>query len=404
MDRGPGSTEACSVRETSRDPLTVEDGRLLYVEPGTFSVSGDQVLLAGTPNFLTTRAPGGEVVALVEDSVFGAVLAADGTARTVASPVDGRLVTGVRGTPRAGGGWDVVFAEVTGPGGGTTRPDTAARLWHGVYDGRQWLGLEELPRPSGVTLHPRLASSLLRYGDTLAWAVSASRPEGPRQIALFQKRDGVWSHEIIETQHARVNLAHSEELGLILVVVQADVTLRSDGNSLFLWARSPEWQPLRRLVHGYGEGVVNDVAFSLAADGGVATWHTSVWEAEGTARIEMRAMRGRLEYQREAMVVVDSSVTGFGTWLSPVVGPGGARIWITDHVPTDGRRSELRFTTESGGSVAVLERMPNPYHGFIAAVTPAPGEILLTGLHYVPNRYIVSLLLRTRIRCHGGTS
>jgi hypothetical protein len=50
----------------------------------------------------------------------------------------------------------------------------------------------------------------------------------------------------------------------------------------------------------------------------------------------------------------------------------------------------------------IIGEAANPYIGFIAAVAPARGQVLVTGLQYIPNRYLISYLLRARIDCSGG--
>jgi hypothetical protein len=376
----------------------VEDGRLLYVQPGAFSVSGEEILLAGTPNLLTRLKADGSVASVAEDSVLGAVIGRDGRARTVAAPIDGRLIDGVRASARAGGGWDVTFVEVK-PYTGSARPDTAARLWYGTYDGQRWSGLERLPLPEHGVIHPELVSSLVRRGDSLAWAMTLMTPRA-WHVSLLERGGGQWSHEIIPTRHARVELARSDTLGLLLLVVQPDTTLPRDGNSLFLWGRRPGWQRLRRLVHGSGDGRVYDPRLDRSGSGDVLTWKTpALGDAED--RSEARAMVGRVEVRNETVVTVDSAISGQSR-IAHVTLADGRALWITDH-PLPGRRDgELRFTSLSRGSPVVLGRIPSPYMGFTAAVPVGPAELLVTGLHYIPNRYLVSLLIRARLECPPG--
>jgi hypothetical protein len=74
---------------------------------------------------------------------------------------------------------------------------------------------------------------------------------------------------------------------------------------------------------------------------------------------------------------------------------------VIDHEFSKGQQSEIRFVSDSAQSAVVLGRTPNPYVTSIAATAPAPSELLVTGLHYIPNKYIESLLLRARVECRG---
>jgi hypothetical protein len=393
----------CTVREVSRKPLVVEDGRLLYVDPGAFVAnSRGDVLLAGMYNILTSRNPDGKVTAVTEDSIFGVIIPRTGPARIVPSPIDPKLVSGVRALPHRGGGWDVVFAEVKPYTPVSGRSDTgAARLWHGVYDGRRWTQLEPLPLPPESTIRPKFASRLLQRGDTLFWAMTVITPTDDHHIALFERRGGRWSYEAVPDFHARVELAHSDTLGLILAVTGGSIDPPAGFNSLILWARRPTWRPLRLVVEGKAEGPVHVPWLHLSPTGGVLSWHTDVSDGSGKYRQEARAMIGRLEERNESVITLDSSVASTQNFFAPVLLPGGLRLWVIDHEFSKGQQSEIRFVSDSAQSAVVLGRTPNPYVTSIAATAPAPSELLVTGLHYIPNKYIESLLLRARVECRG---
>lgn len=113
-------------------------------------------------------------------------------------------------------------------------------------------------------------------------------------------------------------------------------------------------------------------------------------------------MIGRLEERNEPVITLDSNVGSMQNFFAPVLLPGGLRLWVTDHEFPDRRRTEIRFVSDSAQSAVVLGRTSNPYVGFIAATAPAPSELLVTGLQYIPNKYVVSLLLRARVECRGS--
>jgi len=394
----------CVAREVSRKPLVVEDGRLLYVEPAAFVPNhrGD-VMLAGTMNMLIDLSSEGRVKGASGDSVFGALIRRDGRAHIIPSPVpDGRLLTGIRAVARKDGGWSAVFAESKPHPREEVAPDTAVRLWHGIYDGKRWSLLEQLPLPTEGALRPRLAATPVLRGDTLAWAMTLRVPNLANRIALFERRGGRWTYEIIPTFHAQVQLAYSDTLGLMMAVVQPDTMVRSDGNSLILWARKPAWRRVRRVVHGDAEGQVYTPSLTLSPTGGVLSWHAQVDDGPPRAGREARVMIGALEERNTPVVTLDSAAVSTQYPFAPVLLPGGGRLWVVEHALPDMRSTEIRFVRDSAQTGVLMGRIPNPYLSqFYGATAVGPREVLVTGLQYFANRYIVSLLLRVRVECRG---
>lgn len=392
------SPPRCRVEEISRTRLEVGQKTLAYIEAGAFVAnrSGD-VLLAGSRSFLTRFDSSGAVVAVTEDSVFGAIVPRRGRARPVPLPIPGSKVQSIRVLSRSGG-WEAVFAQMQ-PVTDSTKRAPVAGLWYGIYDGTRWSSLERLPLPPGGTANPLFASSLLRKRDTLSWAMELDRPNQTSNIVLFHRIGERWSSEIVPTFHSRVELAHTDRFGLLMLVVQPDSTLQSDGNSLFLWARMPTWRKVRRLVHGTGEGAVYNPLAMLSGGAGAFSWETSVQDRNG-ARRELRAMIGRVVDRNEPVVAVDSFVAGFRSSAGPIrLRRVGSPLWVTVRSPSSGRPPHIRFTTSSGGSVVELGRIPGEYTGFMAAAAVSESDLLLTGLEYVPMKYLVSLLIRARVEC-----
>lgn len=360
-----------------------------------------EVLLAGSPSYLWRRAQDGGIYGVAADSVFGAVVARDGTARVVPSPVDPRLIHGIRAVGHPDGGWDVVFAEVA-PYTGDERPVVAARLWYGAYDGVRWTALEELPTPQGARLDAVFTSSLVRRGDSLAWALRPLLQVYPRDVVVLQRRDGRWTHETVPTRGAvDVDLAYADTAGLLLAVVQPDPSLQADGNSLLLWAERPAWRIVRRLVHGYGEGRVYEPSLVRRPDGGlVASWATTVGEGPESRR-ELRALAGALAREQEPTRTLDADVSPWSA-APPLLLPDSTLLWVVHHLLPGGEASELRFMRLSEGSPVELGRIPNPYRIRVAAVIPVDDEVLVTGMEYTRDRFAYSLLLRARLECRDA--
>lgn len=400
---GAASLQGCGSRELSRQRLTV-GGRPLYVEADAFVADGrGDVLLAGTPNYLWKISPAGEINGLTADSIFGAVIARDGTSRAVPAPIDPRLIHGIRAVGRPDGGWDVVFAEIP-LSDRNARVDSVVNLWHGVFDGRQWVGLEEIPRPRDVPLHPQLTSSLVRREGSLAWALVPLTSYSSRDLVLFQRVDGRWTHETVPTRFAvDVDLSYSDSLGLLLAVVQPDPTLRADGNSLLLWARQPDWRIIRRLVHGYGEGRVNFPSLVRIPGGLLASWSTPTASVSET-RWQLLAKPVLLDgEQDETAISLDADISLWSE-VPPLIRSGGMPLWVTDHgaASEPGAASEIRIVSLTGREALEVGRAPSPYLMRLAAVEQRPGEVVVTGMEYQENRFAFSLLLRVRLECAPG--
>jgi hypothetical protein len=390
------SLAGCTVREGSRQRLTVEGGRPLYVEADAFVGNGKgDVLLAGTPAYLWQTRPDGEIDGLTYDSIFGAVIARDGSARIVPAPLDPRQIHGIRAAARGDGGWDVVFAEVP-PYAGDERPDSVARLWYGRYDGRRWDTLEQIPAPEGVVLDAQSTSSLVRHGDTLAWALRPVFGSVTRQVTVVQRDRGGWSYEHVPTRSGvDLDLIYTDTAGLLLAVVQPDPSLPGDGNSLMLWRQRPEWHLARRLVHGYGEGAVERPSLLHTSHGLLASWETAV----GTEFESRRELRARTEEDADerSVVVLDGDVSIWSEAQPLLV--LGAPVWVGHHPLPGDRSGDLRILSMSRSAAIELGRVPNPYLLRVATTSTAPAELLTTGMEYVDGRFPFSLLLRFQLAC-----
>jgi len=388
---------SCTVRETSRRNLVVEGARLLYVEPAVVNANrrGD-VLLLGTPNYLSDAAAGqGSAREPAAYGVLGAIVPRNGPPRTVRGPVEAKLISGVRAAARADGRWDVVFAEIK-PWTKFPPPDTAVRLWHGVYDGSRWTSLAELPLPAAGVLHPYFSSSLAQKGDTLAWALRTTSPGGGSDVVIYERRAGVWSHEVLRTENtAYVELAYLGSLGLTAAIVQPDRTVPYDENSLFFYARQPGWQALGKIIHG-GSEPVHQVSLNPAADGTWLTWWSAVREETGVRR-EARTML-------QAPGASTMKLGNISQSIVPVMPGDGRRLWVSDHMDPRSRRRELRFLRDSAGSGTVLGRFPNPFEGrFLATALPG-GELLIAGPQLDRSAGVLTtLLLRARLECRART-
>ena len=390
--RGPGSASACTVREASRSPLVVNGTRELYVEPTAVVLSRSEILFAGSPNYLWAPGGAGDARDFVQDSVFGAVLGADGRGRLVPAPIDAARIFDVHAVALKDGGWAVAFAELKEPYRPPAR-DTVLRYWHGVFDGRSWTRIEPLPVPPGGEMKTAGSSNILVQGDTTFFAVRVQRADADFDIALYERREGKWSVTMVRSRGGSyAYLSYPDSSGLVLAIVRPDRTRSSDGNSLFVHTRAEAWLTSRKILPGHLERVFNPVIDS-SSEGTVLTWFTT----GPTGGRSARAMVGPLDARNHALTL-DSAINH----VVHVPGLRGGPLWITEHVGSPATHA-LRFIgLAPDGDGALLMRTPNPYTGLFGATATASDEVILSGpllRPEPPNPSLVTLLIRARVEC-----
>jgi hypothetical protein len=370
----------------------------VYIEADAFVADGrGNVLLAGTPNFIWRTSAQGELVGVSSDSVFGAVIAPDGSAQLVPAPVDAAQVQGIRATARPEGGWDVVFAEEPLPQAGSA---PAGRLWYGVLNGSSWSMVEPIPVPDSVSVDTLFTSSLVRHADTLSWALKRRGGKQHEAISLLQRVGGRWVHQTVLAGHAvDLDLAYAESTGLVLAVVQS---IRwpgpeFDDNSLILWTRRPDWQPVHKVVSGARDGAVHDPSVLRAGQDLLVTWWTDDVGEGAESRRELRAAFVGAEAPNQSVIVLDGSIDSWSDAVPVLIGEA-LPLWVFHAVQPDGSK-ELRYVSTTGSDAVELARSPSPYMMRTAAAQPRTGELVVTGFEYEDNRFVFSLLLTHRVEC-----
>jgi hypothetical protein len=356
------------------------------------------VLIAGWPSYLFARDSGGKPRSIGADTILGVIIDRHDRARTFRSPVASRMVGGVRALGREDGGWDVVFAElISFSRERFPQPDTAARLWYGVHDGRRWKSLEEIPRPAGFIFHPRLGSQLVRSGETLSWALRATNPGGRINIVVLNGRRGRWASEIVATPSAAyVQLTEARRSGPLLAVVRADTSLRpGDSNSLFIYSRSPEWLAVRRIARG-GAEPANHPSFVRSGGDILLTWYV---DKPGGGEVRMLRNPGVAPLRETAALS-----TGFsgGRPVAYASLRTGA-YWIIDYRPPEKAAAELRFFHDTGGGVGEVTRWPSPFLGGFHAAAVQESSFVLAGAVWKDQDSIpVTLLVRVAPQCEAA--
>jgi hypothetical protein len=398
----PGAgAPACSAVVLSQTRLVVEDGREVYIEPIAMVPSGEEILLAGVPNYVwTRRGARGPVVAFAANSVLGVVIGADGRGRLVPSPVQPKRVRALRAAARSDGGWDVVFAELAPTDSLSTDDALPVRLWHGVLHHGGWSELHQIPQPLDARVRLSNASALISRGDTLAFVSRVETPTQNTEAVVHFRRAGRWSFELVRTRplsYAAIGV--SESRGWMLVAVRGD-TVPPRENALFVYRRAGnEWQLVRKMDGD--SDPAHQPTLDLDGHVGVLSWWAMVSPADGSGRREARAI-ARVEHGATKIATIDSS-TSYVALAGAI--QGAVRLWVTEHVESMAQPSELRFVAFDGEQVAILGRMPSPYLGFFAATVSKPSQVVVAGPLAeleTTTPTVVTLLIRARVRCLAG--
>ncbi len=386
--RLPAQALGCTGQELSRTRLIVDGGRELYVEPSVLAVSGSRSLLAGKPSYLFLKRDAGETAELESrNTVFGVVLDADGSARVVpAPPVPGSLLAAVAGIGTGSERWRVIFAEVDSIGVGDTR---VAAFWHGVYDGRRWSSLERLPQPPGKALQYLNTSPVAENADTVVWAALTTLEEHQQSVVVFERRGGVWSHELVATPFASgVEAIHAPTIGFALAIRHTDAE-PAHGQSDFLYTRQSGWTLQRRLatVATDGSALVSPRPVERLSEGRDSTKMTLGFTTP---------MPTTLGNREEPLIAVARVL---GESFSRVLLGNGSILWATEHTDSSGVR-ELRLVQPMPDSTVTVWRAPNPYRGGFTAAGFSSSDVLIVGPELNETHgVLVSLILRIRIAC-----
>lgn len=192
------SPDACRVRATAPVSTRTASGQGVYVDGSAASAGATAIFVAGQPVLLRDSAGYGYAPGRLEGRpAAGALVRLDGSAVLVAAPPGDSALYDPLVSYRGDGNWDVVWdrARVTYQ----ARP-VVADVYHAVFDGRGWSGLErvgEIPRAGWAR---GLTSPLLRTESGLAFAVPVSMPPaGDSGVAVMFYRDRRWEQRLVST-------------------------------------------------------------------------------------------------------------------------------------------------------------------------------------------------------------
>lgn len=163
----PSATECDSLPVQA---LVAPDGRGVYVEPQTLSISTtNRVLILGNPTFQWVARGAGDSP-MFDSLAAGVVVEPDGGVTLVPHPAPG-TIDGYRAI-RWGDEWAVLFATVDARD--YHEHDDVLAFWFGITDGRSWHDIRRMPAPPGTT-HAYRVSQLARSGERVAFVVPNER-------------------------------------------------------------------------------------------------------------------------------------------------------------------------------------------------------------------------------------
>lgn len=398
--RRPAAAPRCRTSALRREPLRVEGGRRLYVEPSALVGSGEETLLAGTPTYLWRRDRRGMLPELERrDSLVGAVIPRRGNAKGVTAPLPGRPLRFVRAGERARGAWTIAFAEldeaVRNPA-----DERVLKLWSGDHDGRRWSNLAPLPIPPGWTPQTLEPTPVATKGDSMVWAFPAQSQDRRDGLIVFTRAGGTWRADTLVTPgFSGTGAAYVEGLGFALVVAQFDYRSPGARPSVALYARSPDWREIARLT-GPGEMRLRDPSITAGGSRPPATGWMTLETDEVTTRQSLRVRLGALSLGAAAPALTfDSSAVDYALqqradgWVFALVHHMQAR-------PEE--RPALRLAAASPRSEPqLLFDIPTPFTGGFA-LRAAGTDLLIAGAAMGTTErepFITTLLLRTHITC-----
>ncbi len=387
----------CTAVEASRQSLADAAVRPVYIEPWVVAGgAAGEVLLLGRYNAVFDRTPSGQWAPAQGDSIIGALVVPGEPAVIIPAPVPTAVLEGIRAARRPDGAWDVVFAELQ-PSQGEARSRFSRNLWHGVLAGGRWTALERIAAPPGQVERVDMGSSVVRWGDSLAWAVPHVGAAGESGLLLLTRRDGEpWRHQVLAIRHAYSELMHDAAAGLVLAVVQPDPHLAVDENSLLLWTRSPDWKIHGVVVRGILERVHHPRVVGSGADA-VLTWEAQVPRGDGRSGREAHAMVGEVALRNEPVIRLDRAVVP----MRPItyISLGNRHFWLLEHL-AEAEPTLLRLVGQSARSGTVVTEFPTPFASAVGGTATSDSELVIAGGVVDDTRsFVATVLLGLRVEC-----
>jgi hypothetical protein len=349
-----------------QSPLVLADGTELYVEPQELFRLGDEWMVAGSPSYQWSVAPGREAVSVTREAYVAAAL---GTPpRAIPNPLPDKRIGAVIATPLGDGRWGAIFDDV--------HPDSIHPLahplgfWYGEHDGTRWTLVEPLPTPPGSQLDLRQSSELVRVGDVLVW-LSFERGRVATLLHRYERRDGAWRYERMPDEFVEhVALGVDSESSLWMALAGSDADLPRFPRTIRLYREGPPRELVSRVETLVGGPMLLQLFVDVRERSATVSWVTL--GGDGSRAYTRVGIRPDSAGQ---VVLLDDNALH----LYPMTMSDRSLAWIAEHQDRRTRGKELRLLLLDGSRVVRAASAPSPFTGFFRAMPNGPDEVLLVG-------------------------
>jgi hypothetical protein len=371
----PSQYNGCSVIQQKQQLLTLGTGAKAYVEPSTIASTASRSLLAGYPIFLSKPTHPADN----RPQPFGVSLGRHGSAQLLEAPMTGVQLRDMRAAANDDGTWSVTFAEVR-TGSSIMQDAPVSNYWFGRTDGRHWTNLEKLPLAKHDYKSYSASKLVLSRHRIIVAIPYYDSVEGG--VEVFQRSpSGIWTSTEMRSRSAYVALDTTVRGDLLLGIVRADTTERTDSNSLFLYLQSRDsttWSKPHRIVRG-GNEPVKDLTLDWLGGELFASWIVSGMRIDGT---EARTLRLYPEGSKPSEVIslkenVDQNI--------PLAVSGAPPVWLLVEPSADS--AKLFLLSLIAGVPKEIWRSTVPSQG-IASATAVASEVRIITPRIVRPRVI----------------
>jgi hypothetical protein len=381
-----GPTSPCLLEQR---PLVQADGSELYIEPQTLFQVGSEWLVAGSPSYGWSVAPGRDAVQTSRLEHVAAFLGH--TARAIERPLPGPIGSMIS-TPLGDGRWAAIFDEVMSADS-VPAANFPISYWYGEHDGSRWTLVEPLPTPPGSEISLRQSSALVNAGDRLVW-ISFENVRIGMELHRYERRDGAWRYERLPGEWLeRVEIGYALESGLWMALVGPDADLPRFRKSIRLYREGPPLELVSRIDTLPGGPTVPELAVDVLPDGVTVSWivgRPGGWGA--FARTDIRPGNAG------TLLALDDNARH----LYSIERPDGTIAWLAEHEDRETRYKELRLLRLDGSRIVRAASAPSPFTGFFATAPHGADEVLLVGPQMglaPPETPVRSLILRLSTSC-----
>jgi hypothetical protein len=376
----PASPPTCEYRLASTGTLDIADSGDFYIEPSAMGVAPrGSVLVGGLPNLITRRET------RAGNSLFGVVIGAEGRRVLVPRPAVKGSLQNLRAAPTASG-WLFSFGQSD-----TVLADRHAyeRLLVGEYNERSasWGSIDTLTPPAGFQFGVYVSAPVVK-GDLQAVAVEARSPSREPGVLVFSRREQKsWVSDFIPMPSTYLGLETLSDNRLILAAVGADMSQRSDANSILLVNGPSPW---RRIGFVPKDPAAPGEAHALRVAARSDTLFLGFIDNRPNG-ISARIAFGPTSGPFTTAILDSSAVT-----ITPVL--GAAHLWITQS-QTASQEVLYKLWSFENGQAKLLFHQITDQSAWLAAAVEHGGVTIVQPVMQVKNRSMSTRIIRLAPAC-----